>query len=1260
MLCCCLSRSLLLTLCMTVFIISSVAGQTIADCPDPWLAYGDYCYQFAGTNLLKFDSASLDCGDDGASLVYITSAEEHNFITNWLEKFDPLHRNWLTSGHGLSRKDTGVAGALPYQWVATSSALLPDLQFWLPGQPNAAMDKSSAAIAYTFGVSGYGWSLVPDGFENAYICKILKVEAYRILQQTRGYDYGLPATDGVIERGPQFISMPNSLVVVSSTGEPAVLECIAFGTPEPTYRWVRGKNFGEEVLASTNSRYSLINGRLIIENPVEAQDSNSYRCEARNKFGTVISSSVAISFGYLGDFSNVQNAPVRAKAYDGVAIECSQIIYRPAIQYQWLKDNAQFVRPEFQSYIFISNNGKLYFSEVTRSDEGRYQCIAELMGVNRFTIGTNQPPARFSLPIPLAVSDQSPKSNWGPEIQNDFPAVFPKPPLRGQDVRLECFAYGSSTTPFYYSWQRLGLPIPASAVFQDYNRVLIIRNAQMEDAGTYNCTVTRTSSAKDTRSFYLALGARPYFVAPLKNQHADVHGHLTWKCEARGNPSPVYRWYKNGQLLTSDPNTRVQVSKNILVITNLDASMHEGMYQCEAVNTYGSEMSNAQLRVLSFAPSFTKKPLPVQMSGAVGGDLVIQCNPEGAPLPQITWLRNGGQLTTGTDGRYIQYPNGDLLIKTLQSSDAGTFTCKAVNDGGEAESSTTIFVASGAAIATGPSAVSAIVNETAFLQCTASRDPTTDVNFVWYFNNYPLDISDPTFSVVSETQASSRTGLYIKGVQFKYEGQYTCVLQTPFTADSKSGYLTVRGPPSMPAGLYVRTESVTQTSVMLMWTVGADNGGAVVSFIVEAEDEFNPNEWQTVLTVATKDSIPADILQTDKHGVQVDNLNPGNGYRFRVSAQNEFGIGTPSIPSDFVKTLDAPPSVAPSNVRGGGGSVGDLTIRWDLLDRSEWGSSSVYYRVYWRKKTEGDNEGRWQSATKTGTDDHHVTLVGIENFFLLYEVKVQAINPLGQGPNSSIEEVYSAEDLPLGVPTNVVSNTYNTSTIEVSWTPVPDTREAARGKILGYQINYWPQDLDNRRKDEWQFIRYYGDDVSSGLVINLATQVNTWVGVQVVNSAGLGPLSEQYLMETAFYPSWHYPEEVRVSSVGAGQVRIWWRGILTTTWEAGLTAYVIFYWNANEDFRTRQELQVKFPINEAILDGLEENTLYAIRVCGYNAGGYGAKSPTQYFTFEGSVFINSGLSQAIDTYLAQATCPRPTSIILILLAFHTFFSWIGS
>ena len=33
--------------------------------------------------------------------------------------------------------------------------------------------------------------------------------------------------------------------------------------------------------------------------------------------------------------------------------------------------------------------------------------------------------------------------DWGPEISNDFIAVFPRQPLRGQYVRLECLAYGT-------------------------------------------------------------------------------------------------------------------------------------------------------------------------------------------------------------------------------------------------------------------------------------------------------------------------------------------------------------------------------------------------------------------------------------------------------------------------------------------------------------------------------------------------------------------------------------------------------------------------------------------------------------------------------------------------------------------------------------------------------------------------------------------------------------------------------------------------
>ena len=37
----------------------------------------------------------------------------------------------------------------------------------------------------------------------------------------------------------------------------------------------------------------------------------------------------------------------------------------------------------------------------------------------------------------------APKANWGPVIQDEFINVFPRPPLAGQDVYLECFAYGT-------------------------------------------------------------------------------------------------------------------------------------------------------------------------------------------------------------------------------------------------------------------------------------------------------------------------------------------------------------------------------------------------------------------------------------------------------------------------------------------------------------------------------------------------------------------------------------------------------------------------------------------------------------------------------------------------------------------------------------------------------------------------------------------------------------------------------------------------
>ena len=45
-----------------------------------------------------------------------------------------------------------------------------------------------------------------------------------------------------------------------------------------------------------------------------------------------------------------------------------------------------------------------------------------------------------------------------------------------------------------------------------------------------------------------------------------------------------------------------------------------------------------------------------------------------------------------------------------------------------------------------------------------------------------------------------------------------------------------------------------------------------------------------------------------------------------------------------------------------------------------------------------------------GRASKYTALVGVENYYLEYEVKVAAFNYLGQGPNSTVTIIMSAED----------------------------------------------------------------------------------------------------------------------------------------------------------------------------------------------------------------------------------------------------------
>lgn len=85
------------------------------------------------------------------------------------------------------------------------------------------------------------------------------------------------------------------------------------------------------------------------------------------------------------------------------------------------------------------------------------------------------------------------------------------------------------------------------------------------------------------------------------------------------------------------------------------------------------------------------------------------------------------------------------------------------------------------------------------------------------------------------------------------------------------------------------------------------------------------------MTIIDIQANPVDRYNGRMKAIMDSVLSPWSSYEFRVSAANELGYGPPSAPSPQYNTPHDRPYKAPSNIGGGGGKIGDLTITWKVL-----------------------------------------------------------------------------------------------------------------------------------------------------------------------------------------------------------------------------------------------------------------------------------------------------------------------------------------
>uniref|UniRef100_A0A669D373 Contactin-5 n=1 Tax=Oreochromis niloticus TaxID=8128 RepID=A0A669D373_ORENI len=716
----------------------------------------------------------------------------------------------------------------------------------------------------------------------------------------------------------------------------------------------------------------------------------------------------------------------------------------------------------------------------------------------------------LSPPTPLTLKTDGVMGEYEPKIEVHFPTSVLV--AKGVTVRLECFALGNPVPTI--TWRKINGNIPKKARLRKSQAVLEIPNIQLEDSGTYEC---KAENPRGSTAFkgHLQVYTLPQWVRMINDTQMDSGEKLQWECKAIGRPRPTYRWLRNGLPLTSQADS--------------------GMYQCVAENKYAAIYSNAELQILASAPVFV--PNPIRVIATLGKDVSLDCKPKASPKPRITWKRGDRRIIPNK--RIMLLRNNTLKIVNSSRADEGNYVCRAENQLGSAEMTAILWVKEAMRVVLSPSRVEVTVGESVVLSCKATHDTSLDVAFQWFFNQKPINF-----------QYDGGHFEYIQTVRhfsFKLSNMFNlCLLFLP------------PGPPGPPGVVIV--EEITDTTATLSWTRGVDNHSPISTYNIQARSPFSLG-WQTVKT---------EPVTGDMESAMAVELNPWVEYEFRVVATNAIGTGDPSAPSRGVRTKEAVPSVAPSNVSGGNGRRHELVISWEPVSEEFQNGEGFGYIVAFRANgTRGWKEKMVTSADSTMYKYRDETFPPLTPF----EVKVGVYNNKGDGPFSKVVIIHSAEGEPREAPSDVKAYGISSSEIRVTWkSPTPGP-----GKPRGYEVSYWKDmELEESGKKQ-QTVKNETSMVLTGLEGNSVYAIT----VKGFNSIGQGPAS------TAVTAKTRKPREYSTD-----------------------TNLIILYmeYRLLVKFEGRGHNQVTRTINPSTMLSLPEGGTYVIEVRALSEGGEGAVS----------------------------------------------------
>uniref|UniRef100_A0A8C7J979 Roundabout guidance receptor 1 n=1 Tax=Oncorhynchus kisutch TaxID=8019 RepID=A0A8C7J979_ONCKI len=773
---------------------------------------------------------------------------------------------------------------------------------------------------------------------------------------------------------------------------------------------------------------------------------------------------------------------------------------RPAPTVEWYKDGERVEtdRDNPRSHRMLLPSGSLFFLRIvhgrrSKPDDGSYVCVAR----NYLGQAVSH---NASLEVAILRDDFR---------QNPADVIV----AAGEPAVLECQPPRGHPEPTI-SWRKDGTNInDRDERITIRGGKLMITNARKSDAGKYICVGTNMVGERESEIAELTVLERPGFVKRPSSVMVLADESVEFHCEARGDPVPTVRWRKEDADL---PKGRYEILEDHTLSVRGVAPSDEGSYTCVVENMVGKAEASATLTV-HVPPAFAMRPRNQVV--AVGRMVTFQCEATGNPQPAIFWQREGSNSLLFSYqppqpfSRLSVSQTGSLTIADAQRSDAGYYSCQALNIAGSVITKALLEVTDMVSdrpppvIRQGPANQTAPVDSTVVLGCIATGTPTPTVH--WKKDGVVVSSDDSRITQI-DTGA-----LQIRYTKLGDTGVYTCLASSPSGEASWRAYVEVQefgvvvqpGRPTDPnlipsAPSKPDVTDVSRTSVTLSWKPNPNAGATPTSYVIEAFSHASGSSWVTL----------ADHVKTETFVLK--NLKPGAVYLFLVRAANAYGLSDPSPITDAVRTQDTPPTSQGVDHRQIQRELGDVvvnlhnpTILSSSSVRVQWTVSreSPYiqgYKVMYRASADlGQPGGQW-GVFEVRTPGEDGAVVPQLKKGVTYEFKVRPFFDEFQGADSEVKVARTLEEAPSGAPrgVTVTKSDANGTAILVAWQP--PSEEEQNGMVQEYKI--WCLGNESR----YHVNRTVDGSTFSVLIPSLAPGIRYSVEVAASNGAGPGVRSE--------------------------------------------------------------------------------------------------------------------------------------------------------